>query len=61
MPQRTPGTQFHVTIEYRTRCRLGVWYGMVAAEDMERAGEIGEKMLRRRSRTLVRVDRIIVR
>ena len=61
MQHRPPNTQFHVTIEYRTKCRLAVWYGMVAAEDMERASEIGEKLLRRRSRALTRVDRIIVR
>ena len=61
MQHRTPSTQFHVTIEYRTKCKLAVWYGMVAAEDMDRASEIGEKLLRRRSRALVRVDRIIVR
>jgi hypothetical protein len=61
MQHRTPGTQFYVTIEYRTKSRLAVWSGMVAAADMERASEIGEKFLRRRSRSLVRIDRIIVR
>jgi hypothetical protein len=61
MQHSAPGTQFHVTIEYRTKSRLAIWSGMVAAEDMERASEIGEKFLRRRSRALVRVDRILVR
>jgi hypothetical protein len=61
MQHRTPSTQFHVTIEYRTKCRLAVWYGMVAAEDTDRASEIGEKLLRRRSRAVVRVDRITAR
>jgi hypothetical protein len=61
MQQRASSTQFHVTIGYRTKSRLAVWSGMVAADDMERASEIGEKFLRRRSRALVRVDRIIVR
>jgi len=61
MQHRAPSTQFHVTIEYRTKSRLAVWSGMVDAADMERASEIGEKFLRRRSRTLVRVDRIVVR
>jgi hypothetical protein len=61
MHRRTPDTQFHVTIEYRTKTRLAVWYGMVAADDMQLASDIGEKLLRRRSRTLMRIDRIIVR
>jgi hypothetical protein len=61
MQHRTPSTQFHVMIEYRTKCRLAVWYGMVAADGVERASEIGEKLLRRRSRTLVCIDRIVVR
>jgi hypothetical protein len=61
MQHSTPSTQFHVTIEYRTKSRVAVWYDMVAADDMERASEIAEKLLRRRSRALVRVDRIIVR
>jgi hypothetical protein len=61
MQHPAPNTQFHVTIEYRTKSRLAVWYGMVAAEDMARAGEIGEKVLRLRSRGLMRVDRITVR
>jgi hypothetical protein len=61
MQHPAPATQFHVTIEYRTKCKLAVWYGMVAAADIERASEIGEKLLRRRSRTLVRIDRIVVR
>ena len=61
MQHRMPSTQFHVTIEYRTKCRLAVWYGMVAADDMERASDIAEKLLRRRSRTLMRIDRVVVR
>lgn len=61
MQHHAPSTQFHVTIEYRTKCRLAVWYGMVAAKDMEQASEVGEKFLRQRSRALVRVDRITVR
>jgi hypothetical protein len=61
MQQRTTTTQFHVTIEYRTKHRLAIWYGMVTAENMERASEIGEKLLRRRSRALLRVDRVTVR
>ena len=61
MQHPAPSTQFHVTIEYRTTHRLAVWSGMVSAADMERASEIGEKFLRRRSRALVRVDRIVVR
>ena len=61
MQHPTPANQFHVTIEYRTRSRLAVWSGMVAADDMQRASDIGEKLLRRRSPALVRVDRIVVR
>jgi len=61
MQRVVPTTQFHVTIEYRTKYRLAVWYGMVTTEDIERATEVGEKLLRRRSRAVVRVDRIIVR
>ena len=61
MQDHAPGTQFHVTVEYRTKRRLAVWSGMVAAVNMEQASEIGEKLLRRRSKGLMRVDRIIVR
>ena len=61
MQHHAPRTQFHVTIEYRTKSRLAVWSGMVTADDMEGASEIGERLLRRRSRALAPVDRIIVR
>jgi hypothetical protein len=54
-------TQFQVTIDYRTSSRLAVWSGMVPAPNMEQAGEIAEQRLRRRSKSLVRVDRIVVR
>jgi hypothetical protein len=61
MQHSAPTSEFHVTIEYRTKSKLAVWSGMVTAADMEHASEIGEKSLRRRSRALVRVDRIVVR
>jgi hypothetical protein len=54
-------TQFHVTIDYRTKQRLGVWSGMVSAGKMEEAGELAERSLRRRQRAVVRIDRIVVR
>jgi hypothetical protein len=61
MQHDTTTMQFHITIEYRTKYRLAIWSGMVTAQNMARASEIGEKLLRRRSRALVRVDRITVR
>jgi hypothetical protein len=59
--QDAPITRFQVTIDYRTTSRLAVWSGMVPALDMEQAAEIAEQLLRRRSRALTRVDRIVVR
>jgi hypothetical protein len=54
-------TQFHVTIDYRTKHRLGFWSGMVPASTMEEAGELAERFLRRRQRAVTRIDRIVVR
>jgi hypothetical protein len=54
-------TEFHVMIEYRTKCRLAVWSGMVPAANTEQADEIAEKSVRRHSRAVVRVDRPVVR
>lgn len=53
--------QFHVTIDYRTKVKLAIWSGIISAPSIEQAGEIAERLLRRRSRVLTRVDRIIVR
>jgi hypothetical protein len=61
MEDYAPTTQFQVTIEYRTPSRLAVWSGMVPASSFEEATIVAEKSLRRRSRALVRVDRIVVR
>jgi hypothetical protein len=61
MQDQAPTAQFQVTIDYRTSSRLAVWSGMVPAPNMEQAGEIAEQLLRRRLRSLVRVDRIVVR
>jgi hypothetical protein len=58
---RSVATEFDMAIDYRTKRCLAVWSGMVPAATMEEAAELAEKLLRRRRRTPVRVDRITVK
>jgi hypothetical protein len=54
-------TPFYVAIDYRTQRRLGYWSGIVPAISPDDARELAEKLLHRKLRTVVRIDRIVVR
>jgi hypothetical protein len=61
MPDRPDLTRYFVAINYRTQHCLGYWSDIVTATSSDDAGELAEKLLHQRRRTIVRIDRIVVR
>jgi hypothetical protein len=53
--------RFHVAIDYRTQRGLGYWSYIVPAISPDEAHDLAEKLLRRKRRAVVRIDRVVVR
>jgi hypothetical protein len=60
MPDSADITRFYVAIDYRTQRGLGFWSDIVPAVSPAGARESAEKLLRRKRRTVARIDRIVV-
>jgi hypothetical protein len=60
MPEGVDLTHFYVAIDYRTQRELGFWSDIIPAISAEEARESAEKLLRRKRRTVARIDRIVV-